>query len=875
MAADGFRNSGPSDTPESELAARRRIAADQNAAERGGPARTEGPEGVAADIDGAMEAEAEVGAGDGEADGPVGVSTVASADTTLDSDLAAVRNTGERGGLESAVGRAVPEDDDWSRVYDLDYDLDAPSGNSAAAPADAAPGDEAGTGRANAGDAGEPESASGAEAADGSEAATPEGYDSAQHLQDERRLLQMLWRNPDLVAEARRMDLTPLHFLGRYQRISAAMWETHDHVALHEVDAPEKRRQAARSWLGGENVEGALGDDIASSADVSFEGAVNAVLRNDRERLRLTSESRANAQTAVDENDDWMLGEGDEGNRPESIEGARSWDASEREWWESLSPEDRERWYDDLGGPSGDSAAASADTPPEGGADTALRNEAERNVARSRGDAQAFVDEIDETLRMYDEKLRKYDASTADGAGAGPSTPRSGDAAEGSLEAAGDAVDSALSGPGQPSYPPFQIAPTEEDPRPVLVVVAGAKGSGADAIRGLAEKQLGEGKLVILGDADKPLEPAQHLEAAKQAIASGSNTILLTDGRDPKALAEDMKGFDEAGFRLHFAAAATQDPLCALNNLAAKIDPRFSEMETLATGHKLAEGASRAVGLGAELHVFEADERGWVSSAPLQPGERADRRIETACKAKLSDEMSLRSLARLARLAASTKDRAHHDEIRQVTADVLRASSDKAAESWGGVVGAAIDIHPRSVRFSWSKGFDLSAFNSQSENSGSPWHVDGRVRPDSSLKLTPSEDLEAMLMVRLRSVGKAVQEREFLRQELNDHLQRGPGKTAEEKRDYEAQTKKLQNLQAGAQDYVKFHGESVQTVLADFQRRAKLSPGKLKFQEKKAQEHKASLARTGIGYGLKPAQAPQQMTQPKQQKQRTMAGTRS
>ncbi|MGP3979254.1 hypothetical protein ACTWQF_35645 [Streptomyces sp. 8N114] len=796
----------------------------------------------------------------------------------------------------------------------MDYDLDGPSGDSATAPADAAPGDEAGTGRANAGDAGEPESASGAEAAadgndgskaspdgllgdvgpesqdgartgaagtspggagaaDGSEAATPEGYDSAQHLQDERRLLQMLWRNPDLVAEAMRMDLTPLHFLGRYQRISAAMWATHDDVALHEVDAPEKRRQAARSWLGGENVEGALGDDIASSADVSFEGAVNAVLRNDRERLRLTSESRGNAQTAVDENDDWMLGEDDERNRPESIEGARSWDASERERWQSLSPEDRERWYDDLGGPSGDSAAASADTAPEGGADTALRNEAERNVARSRGDTQAFVDEIDETLRMHDEKLRKYDASTADGASAGPPTPRSGDAAEGSLEAAGDAVDSALSGPGQPSYPPFQIAPTEEDPRPVLVVVAGAKGSGADAIRSLAEKQLGEGNFVTLGD--KPLEPAQHLEAAKQAIASGSNTILLTDGRDPKALAEDMKGFAEAGFRLHFAAAATQDPLCALNNLAAKIDPRFSEMETLATGHKLAEGASRAVALGAEMHVFEADERGWVSSAPLQPGERADRRIETACKAKLSDEMSLRSLARLARLAASTKDRAHHDEIRQVTADVLRASSDKAAESWGGVVGAAIDIHPRSVRFSWSKGFDLSAFNSQSENSDSPWHVDGRVRPDSSLKLTPSEDLEAMLMVRLRSVGKAVQEREFLRQELNDHLQQGPGKTAEEKRDYEAQTKKLQNLQAGAQDYVKFHGESVQTVLADFQRRAKLSPGKLKSQEKKAQEHKASLARTGIGYGLKPAQAPQQMTQPKQPKQRTMAGTRS
>ncbi|MGP3992017.1 hypothetical protein [Streptomyces sp. 3N207] len=449
--------------------------------------------------------------------------------------------------------------------------------------------------------------------------------------------------------------------------------------------------------------------------------------------------------------------------------------------------------------------------------------------------------------------------------------------AEDPLEAAGAAVDSALSGPEQPSYPPFQIAPTKEDPRPVLVVAAGAKGSGADTIRRLAEEQLGEGNFVTLGD--KPLEPAQHLEAAKQAIASGSNTILLTDGRDPKALAEDMKGFAEAeaGFRLHFAAAATQDPLCALNNLAAKIDPRFSEMATLTTGHKLAEGASRAVALGAEMHVFEADERGWVSSAPLQPGERADRRIETACKAKLSDEMSLRSLARLARLAASTKDRARHDEIRQVTADVLRASSDKAAESWGGVVGASIDIHPRSVRFSWSKGFDLSAFdpNSQSENSGSPWHVDGRVRPDSSLKLTPSEDLEAMLMVRLRSVGKAVQEREFLRQELNDHLQRGPGKTAEEMRDYEAQTKKLQKLQAGAQDYVKFHGESVQTVLADFQRRAKLSPGKLKLQEKKAQEHKASLARTGIGYGLKPAQAPQQMTQPKQPKQRTTAGTRS
>jgi hypothetical protein len=264
------------------------------------------------------------------------------------------------------------------------------------------------------------------------------------------------------------------------------------------------------------------------------------------------------------------------------------------------------------------------------------------------------------------------------------------------LDIAGDAVDSTLSGPGKPSYQPFRIAPTAEDSRPVLVVIAGPKGSGADAISNMAEMQLagkdGGGRVTILGR--EPLEPGQHRAAAEKAIEQKSNTILLTDGRDPEALARDMQGFAR-DYRIVFAAAATQDPLLGLNNLEARLDPRSPKRETLTTRPKLAECASRAAGLGAETHVFEADENGRVVNAPAPPGsgERTPgQRVEDACKAPLSEEMSLRALAKAARLATMTKDPEDHGKILRVTADILRASPDGTAESLGGVVGAAIAL---------------------------------------------------------------------------------------------------------------------------------------------------------------------------------------
>ncbi|WP_326693282.1 hypothetical protein OIE63_39945 (plasmid) [Streptomyces sp. NBC_01795] len=432
------------------------------------------------------------------------------------------------------------------------------------------------------------------------------------------------------------------------------------------------------------------------------------------------------------------------------------------------------------------------------------------------------------------------------------------------LDAAGDTVDGAISGPGKPSYQPFQIAPTAEERRPVLVVVAGAKGSGAEPIANMAKAQLagkdGDGKFVILGD--KPLEPGQHLEAAKKAIREKSNTILLTDGRDPEALAQDMQSFAR-DYRIVFAAAATQDPLLDLNNLEAKLDPRSEKQETLTTRPKLAECASRAVGLGAETYVFEADENGRVVNAPAPPGERTPgQRIEEACKKELSEEMSLRSLAKAARLATMTKKPADHVEIMRVTADILRASPDKTADSLGGVVGAAIALHPRRVPFNLAKGFDLSAFTPSSQSKDSPWHVDGRVRPDKSLKLIGSKDLETMLLHRLRVFRKAAEEVEDFQSKLNERLRKGPGETPEEKREYERHKHTLRYLQRESKDRLRLHGEGVQSVLAQYRRRARLSPDQYLVLERKAREHKARTAVTGIGYGTKRPQTAQHLKQP-------------
>jgi hypothetical protein len=190
----------------------------------------------------------------------------------------------------------------------------------------------------------------------------------------------------------------------------------------------------------------------------------------------------------------------------------------------------------------------------------------------------------------------------------------------------------------------------------------------------------------------------------------------------------------------------------------------------------------------------------------------------------------------------------------------------------GGVVGAAIALHPRRVPFNLAKGFDLSAFAPSSQSGDSPWHVDGRVRPDKSLKLTGSKDLETMLVDRLRGVRKAAKEAEYLRSELNDRLRKGPGRTAEEKAEYEAQKNRLQYLQRCSEDHLKMRCEGVQSVLAEYRRRARLTPGQHKELERKAREHKARTAVTGIGYGTKRTQAAQQLRQP--QRRPLAAGSR-
>jgi hypothetical protein len=279
-----------------------------------------------------------------------------------------------------------------------------------------------------------------------------------------------------------------------------------------------------------------------------------------------------------------------------------------------------------------------------------------------------------------------------------------------SLDAAGAAVERAL--PPRPSYPP---PPADPPDRPVVVVVAGAEGSGRDAVSVLAHQRLAvRGPVVELGGAYSPDHPAyeaveeagvrpeaRHLAAAQYAIDRGANTVLRTDARDPQVLAQDMMRFQQAGYRIEFAAVATPEPIRRLNALEAQLsDRRTARQPFTPTPDRLAESATRAAAMGADVRVFRPDGTA-VDSPGLRSGERTPGQVIEAVRQRgLTGETSLRAAAKAARLAARTTDWAHQAAARQAATDAGRFST----ENWDWAINAAAGLPDRPQGPRWGGG---------------------------------------------------------------------------------------------------------------------------------------------------------------------------
>ncbi|MBO8189707.1 zeta toxin family protein [Streptomyces spirodelae] len=275
-----------------------------------------------------------------------------------------------------------------------------------------------------------------------------------------------------------------------------------------------------------------------------------------------------------------------------------------------------------------------------------------------------------------------------------------------SLERAGDAVDRAL--PPRPSYPPPPAEPPEQ---PVVVVVAGAEGTGTGALTADITRQLTRrGAVVELGGGYPPSHPAyeaveevglrpeaRHLAAAQYAIDQRANTVLRTDARDPQALAEDMMRFQQAGYRVEFAAVTTPEPLRRLNALENHLSDRHTaRLPFTPTPDRLAESANRAAAMGARVKVFRPDGTP-VDSPGLAAGRQTPGQvIEAERERGLTGEMSLRAAAKAARIAARTTDWAHQAAAQE--------AGRAGGQNWEWAINAAVGlpVQPQGPR--WGAG---------------------------------------------------------------------------------------------------------------------------------------------------------------------------
>ncbi|MBO8194256.1 zeta toxin family protein [Streptomyces oryzae] len=398
-----------------------------------------------------------------------------------------------------------------------------------------------------------------------------------------------------------------------------------------------------------------------------------------------------------------------------------------------------------------------------------------------------------------------------------------------SMERAGDAVDRAL--PPPPSYP---APPAEPPAQPVVVVVAGAEGSGVGAVASEVNRQLTRrGPVVELGGAYPPFHPAyeaveeagvrpeaRHLAAAQYAIDQRANTVLRTDARDPQALAQDMMRFQQAGYRIEFAAVTTPEPIRRLNALEAHLsDRRTARLPFTPAPDRLAESANRAAAMGAAVGVFRPDGT-QVDSPELQSGKQTPAQvIEAERNRGLNDETSVRAAAQAARLTARTTDWVHQAAARQAATDAGRAGTD----NWDWAINAAAGLPDRPT--------------------GPRWGAGRRARAAGPLAARSDAELGELLentMLRYRKADQKAFEAQAHGKELQE--QGKPGAHA------------FFDASQVARETANQYRDTVVDVLAEERRRASLSPRQRQAELQAVQQRMARVKppteapRTAIGF---------------------------
>jgi hypothetical protein len=399
-----------------------------------------------------------------------------------------------------------------------------------------------------------------------------------------------------------------------------------------------------------------------------------------------------------------------------------------------------------------------------------------------------------------------------------------------SLDRAGEAVARAL--PPLPSYPP---PPAEPPSRPVVVVVAGAPGSGKEAVAHLARRQLaGRGPVIDLGGEYPPGHPAhqavreararrpedRHRAAAQYAIGQRANTVLRTDTRDPQALAMDMKRFQEAGYGVEFAGVVTPEPIRRLNDLEAHLgDRRTARQPFTPAPDRLGESATRAAAMGVPVRVFRPDGTA-VGTPGLRSGEQTPAQVIAAERKRgLSGQMSLRTVAKAARQAARTTDWVGQEAAREAATMAAGSSTE-----WNWVIDAAID---------------------RRERPRAPHRSAGRrVRDAGPLAACSDADLQSLLEGSLRRYRRADQEAsraERRREELK-----------EQNKPLEA--KNFEDSSHVARETANSYRDTVIGVLAEERRRASLSPRRRQaelqaVQRRTARVQPPPVQRTAVGSG--------------------------
>jgi len=394
------------------------------------------------------------------------------------------------------------------------------------------------------------------------------------------------------------------------------------------------------------------------------------------------------------------------------------------------------------------------------------------------------------------------------------------------------AVDQALR--KQPPLPALDMEPPEGN-QPVLVVVAGAKASGAEAIASGVTQQFAKwGKPLVsiggeyqFGDLgwyaveDYPRAERDRV-AARFAAGKQHSVVLRTPALEPYELYQNMKYFKENGYRIHFAGVVPQEDIRRLNSLQATLEGDTSGQREMSLpfsgrpGVTLGLSAEFASKLGAKVHAIRGNGVEAVNSPALQ-SEPFPVFVEEA-EGGLHYKESLRAMAKATLLAAKSRKRADHVAIKDVTEGIVK-SSPKAAQDWKAAIDAALGQLPHTKTPRWGAG--------------------RRARNANGLITQDDAQLQTTLEKTLLDYSKAAQHYRRLSKEIEGSIRDGrePGGQL---RDAREAARKISNKVR----------DNVFAVVTEAHRRAPLTKGQRQREigEWHAQKQVAAPRLTGTGH---------------------------